>query len=57
MKDRSECDKAVELLQLYKPITNLSELNITEIDILEKYIKDPVIRKRAKHVISVKTEE
>jgi galactokinase len=49
---RSECDKAVELLQLYKPIRNLSELNTGEISILEKYIKDPVIRKRAKHVIS-----
>jgi galactokinase len=49
---RSECDKAVELLQLYKPIRNLSELNTGEINILEKYIKDPVIRKRAKHVIS-----
>jgi galactokinase len=49
---RGECDKAVELLQLYKPIRNLSELNIGEIDILEKFIKDPVVRKRAKHVIS-----
>jgi galactokinase len=49
---RSECDKAVELLQLYRPIRNLSELNLGEINILEKYIKDPVIRKRAKHVIT-----
>lgn len=49
---RSECDKAVELLKLYKPVRNLSELNSGEINILEKYIKDPVIRKRAKHVIS-----
>jgi galactokinase len=49
---RGECDKAVELLQVYKPIRNLSELNTGEIKILEKYIKDPVIRKRAKHVIS-----
>jgi galactokinase len=49
---RSECDKAVELLQAYKPIKNLSELNIGEISILEKYIKNPIIRKRAKHVIS-----
>jgi galactokinase len=49
---RSECDKAVELLQLYKPVRNLSELDSSEINILEKYIKDPVIRKRAKHVIS-----
>ena len=49
---RSECDKAVELLQLYRPVRNLSELGSSEISILEKYIKDPVIRKRAKHVIS-----
>jgi galactokinase len=49
---RSECDRAVELLQNYKPIRNLSELNAGEIKILEKYITDPVIRKRAKHVIS-----
>ena len=49
---RSECDKAVELLQIYKPIRNLSELNTGEINILEKYIKNQVIRKRAKHVIS-----
>jgi galactokinase len=49
---RSECDKAVELLQAYKPIKNLSELNASEIGVLEKYIKDPVVRKRAKHVIS-----
>jgi len=49
---RSECDKAVELLQIYKPIRNLSELNTREINILEKYIKNQVIRKRAKHVIS-----
>jgi galactokinase len=49
---RSECDKAVDLLQLYKPVRNLSELDSSEINILEKYIKDPVVRKRAKHVIS-----
>jgi len=49
---RGECDKAVELLQAYKPIRNLSELNSGEIHLLDKYIKDSVIRKRAKHVIS-----
>jgi galactokinase len=49
---RSECERAVELLQSYKPICNLSELNTGEIGILEKYIKDPVVRKRAKHIIS-----
>ena len=49
---RRECDKAVELLQPYKPIINLSELNTGEIHLLEKYIKDPVVLRRAKHVIS-----
>jgi galactokinase len=49
---RSECDKAVELLQAYKPIHNLSELNSGEIHLLEQYIKDPVVRRRAKHVIT-----
>lgn len=49
---RSECDKAVELLQAYKPVRNLSELTTREIPVLDKYIDDPVVRKRAKHVIS-----
>jgi galactokinase len=49
---RGECDKAVELLQAYRPITNLSQLNTDDIHILENYIKDSVIRKRARHVIS-----
>jgi galactokinase len=49
---RSECDKAVEILQAYRPLRNLSELNSRDIPVLEKYIKDPVVRRRAKHVIS-----
>lgn len=49
---RGECEKAVELLQAYKPIRNLSELNTDDIKYLDNYITDPVIRKRAKHVIS-----
>jgi galactokinase len=49
---RGECERAVQLLQKYKPISNLSELNTDEIHLLEKYISDPVVRKRAKHVIS-----
>jgi galactokinase len=49
---RSECDKAVELLQAYKPVRNLSELNPDEINVLAKYIKDPVVTQRAAHVIS-----
>lgn len=49
---RSECEKAVEFLQKYKKIRNLSELNPDNINILDRYIPDPVVRKRAKHVIS-----
>jgi galactokinase len=49
---RAECEKAVELLQPYKKIRNLSELRDNEISILEKYINDPVVIKRARHVIS-----
>ena len=49
---RGECDKAVELLQQYKQIKNLSALSTEEIAVLDIYIKDPVIRKRARHVIS-----
>jgi len=49
---RAECEKAVELLQAYKPIRNLSELVTGDLDVLEKYISDPVVRRRAKHVIS-----
>ncbi len=49
---RAECERAVELLQAYKPLRNLSEIAIDEIDVLKKYISDPVIRKRAWHVVS-----
>jgi galactokinase len=49
---RRECDEAVNLLKIYKPIRNLSEINIDEIPLLEKYIKNEIVRKRAKHVIS-----
>ena len=49
---RSECEKAVELLQDYKPVRNLSELTTDEVSILGKYIKDPIVVRRAKHVIT-----
>lgn len=52
MSEDSECEKAVEFLQKYKKIRNLSELNPDNINILDRYIPDPVVRKRAKHVIS-----
>jgi galactokinase len=49
---RAECDKAVEYLQAYKKIRNLSEITNDELSILGKYIPDQVVRKRANHVIS-----
>jgi galactokinase len=49
---RGECDKAVEFLQKYKKISNLSELSVNETKVLSDYIKDPVVLKRAKHVIT-----
>jgi galactokinase len=49
---RSECDKAVDYLQAYKKIRNLSEIKSSELSLLEKYIPDPIVRKRANHVIS-----
>ncbi|MGE5419478.1 MAG: galactokinase, partial [Chloroflexota bacterium] len=49
---RGECEKAVELLQKYKPIRNLSQLSVEEIPVLSRYISDPVVVRRAKHVIS-----
>lgn len=49
---RSECEEAVDLLRKYKPISNLSQVSIDEIEVLSRYIQSPVILKRAKHVIS-----
>jgi galactokinase len=49
---RSECERAVELLQPYRKIRNLSEISVTELNVLDEFVTDPVVRKRAKHVIS-----
>ena len=49
---RSECERAVELISLHHPIRNLSQLNINDMWMLDDYIADPVVRRRAKHVIT-----
>ena len=49
---RTECESAVAYLQTYKPISNLSQLMKEETQILENYIPDPEIIKRARHVIN-----
>jgi galactokinase len=49
---RAECERAVELLSTNRKIINLSELGASDLDLLEKHIPDPIVRKRAKHVIT-----
>lgn len=49
---RSECEKAVELISEHRPVKNLSEITVADLWMLESYIPDPVVRKRAKHVIT-----
>jgi len=49
---RSECEKAVELISRHLMIRNLSDLTVSDLWMLEKYIDDEVVRKRAKHVIT-----
>ncbi len=49
---RSECEKAVELISQHHKIRNLSELNAGDLWMLDKYIPEDLVRKRAKHVIT-----
>lgn len=49
---RSECERAVELISSHHPVRNLSQLNVEELWMTEKYIENPVVRKRARHVIT-----
>ena len=49
---RWECEKAVEYINKNKSIGNLSELSLNEFFDIKNVIPDPVIKKRAKHVIS-----
>jgi galactokinase len=49
---RSECERAVALISEHRQINNLSELTVADLWMLDSYIPDPVVRKRAKHVIT-----
>ena len=49
---RAECEEAVRSLQNYRKIKSVGEMSVKELDILEKYIPDTVVRKRARHVIT-----
>jgi len=45
---RAECDAALEIIRKMKPVNNLVEADIEDIIL----IKDPILRKRARHVIT-----
>ncbi len=49
---RSECEMAVQLISEHHPIRNLSQMTVNDLWMLDKYIPDPVVRKRARHVIT-----
>jgi galactokinase len=49
---RSECEKAVEFISDHHPVRNLSQLTVSDLWMLDEHIPDPVVRKRAKHVIT-----
>jgi galactokinase len=49
---RSECERAVDIISKHHPVRNLSELSTSNLWMLDKYIEDPVVRRRAKHVIT-----
>lgn len=49
---RSQCESAVEILSESKKLENLSELAFPDFIEMSPLIKDPVIFRRAKHVIS-----
>jgi galactokinase len=49
---RSECEKAVEMLQPYRKIRNLGEIKVSELNVLDEFVTDITVRKRAKHVIT-----
>ena len=49
---RSECEAAVEMLNEKKQIENLSALNYAEFMSMKELVSDPIVFRRAKHVIS-----
>lgn len=50
-KRRSQCEEALEEIRKYKDVKNLCQLTTVEFEEYGMYIADPVIRKRARHVV------
>jgi galactokinase len=49
---RAQCEAVVEIISTKKPVRNLSEISPDEWQALQKLVGDPVLVKRARHVIS-----
>jgi len=49
---RAQCEAAVETLRTSKPIRHLSDLDLSEFELLSHLVTDPDQLKRARHVIS-----
>jgi galactokinase len=49
---RAECDKAVEYINKKVSISNLSQLSVNDLHLLDELIPDITVRKRARHVIT-----
>ena len=49
---RAECDRAVAYIAPYHPINTLSDLKVDDLALLDKYIPEEVVRRRARHVIT-----
>lgn len=48
---REECQKALEIIRKSKDVSTLCDLNIQEFDEVKNTIKDPILLRRARHVI------
>jgi galactokinase len=49
---RAQCEQAVKDISVQKPISNLSELSAKDFDEVIILIQDPIIKQRARHVIT-----
>ncbi len=49
---RAECDMAVKIISARRPLRHLSELTDDDLPMVERLITDPVILRRARHVIT-----
>ena len=48
----AECEEAVQIIRKVKPINNLSEISLEDFYDVEQLLSNPIINKRAYHVVS-----